>query len=180
MLKTFLMSRSPLVDIPHSNGHGRRQLGFVPVARQGNLIVSSTNTMTNEQLRAKLIELVKAQGKPFGLLIDDIAGGFTFHWPWSASGLPGSSARRLQSVPRWPPRSTRSRRGHRRHAARLTHQNRRHRQQAGNLQWLLRCGIRLGAGFGGRPCDSDLRDGSTKERDVHGPASDFAAACARS
>jgi len=26
------------------------------------------------QLRAKLIELIKAQGKPFGLLIDDIAG----------------------------------------------------------------------------------------------------------
>src|SRR5215469_6755308 len=78
VLKTFLMSRSPLVDIPHSNGHGRRQLGFVPVARQGNLIVSSTNAVTNDQLRAKLIELVKAQGKPFGLLIDDIAGGFTF------------------------------------------------------------------------------------------------------
>jgi TldD protein len=78
VLKTFLMSRSPLVDIPHSNGHGRRQLGFVPVARQGNLIVSSTNAVSDEQLRAKLIELVKAQGKPFGLLIDDIAGGFTF------------------------------------------------------------------------------------------------------
>src|ERR1700721_839300 len=71
------MSRSPLVDIPHSNGHGRRQLGFVPVARQGNLIVSSTNAVTNEQLRAKLIELGKAQGKPFGLLIDDTPRGFT-------------------------------------------------------------------------------------------------------
>jgi hypothetical protein len=34
--------------------------------------------MTDAQLRQKLIELVKAQGKPFGLLIDDIAGGFTF------------------------------------------------------------------------------------------------------
>jgi TldD protein len=78
VLKTFLMSRSPLVDIPHSNGHGRRQPGFVPVARQGNLIVSSTRTVTNDQLRAKLIELIKAQGRPFGLLIDDIAGGFTF------------------------------------------------------------------------------------------------------
>src|ERR1700751_4550039 len=78
VLKTFIMSRTALRDIPHSNGHGRRQLGFVPVARQGNLIVSSTNAVTNEQLRAKLIELVKAQGKPFGLLIDDIAGGFTF------------------------------------------------------------------------------------------------------
>ena len=78
VLKTFLMSRSPLVNIPHSNGHGRRQLGYVPVARQGNLIVSSSRTMTNQQLRQKLIELAKQQGKPFGLLIDDIAGGFTF------------------------------------------------------------------------------------------------------
>jgi TldD protein len=78
VLKTFLMSRSPLVTIPNSNGHGRRQLGYVPVARQGNLIVSSSKTMTDAQLRAKLIDLVKEQGKQFGLLIDDIAGGFTF------------------------------------------------------------------------------------------------------
>src|SRR5438874_4571841 len=34
--------------------------------------------MSNAQLRTKFIELIKAQGKPFGLLIDDIAGGFTF------------------------------------------------------------------------------------------------------
>ena len=78
VLKNFEMSRSPLVGFPHSNGHGRRQLGAVPVSRQGNLIVQSSKTMTNAQLRAKLIELIKAQGKPYGLLIDDIAGGFTF------------------------------------------------------------------------------------------------------
>jgi TldD protein len=78
VLKTFLMSRSPLINIPHSNGHGRRQLGYAPIARQGNLIVTSTNTMTDAQLRAKLIEMIKQQNKPFGLLIDDIAGGFTF------------------------------------------------------------------------------------------------------
>ncbi|HEY1924584.1 MAG TPA: metallopeptidase TldD-related protein [Candidatus Acidoferrum sp.] len=78
VLKNFEMSRSPLVGFPHSNGHGRRQLGASPVSRQGNLIVESTKTMTNAQLRAKLIELVKEQHKPYGLLIDDIAGGFTF------------------------------------------------------------------------------------------------------
>jgi TldD protein len=78
VLKTFLMSRSPLMNIPDSNGHGRRQLGFVPVARQGNLIVSSSKAVTNDQLRQQLIDLIKQQGKPFGLLIDDIAGGFTF------------------------------------------------------------------------------------------------------
>ena len=78
ILTNFEMSRSPLVGFPNSNGHGRRQLGFTPVSRQGNLIVQSSKTVTNAQLRAKLIELIKAQGKPFGLLIDDIAGGFTF------------------------------------------------------------------------------------------------------
>ena len=59
-------------------GTGGGSSGYVPVARQGNLIVSSSKTVTNEQLRQKLIELVKQQDKPFGLLIDDIAGGFTF------------------------------------------------------------------------------------------------------
>jgi len=78
VLKTFLMGRNPLVNVPHSNGHGRRQLGFVPVARQGNLIVSSTKTFTFAQLRQQLIELVKQKNLPYGLLIDDISGGFTF------------------------------------------------------------------------------------------------------
>jgi TldD protein len=78
VLKNFEMSRSPLADFPHSNGHGRRQLGATPVSRQGNLIVKSNKTVTNAQLRTKLIELVKAQNKQYGLLIDDIAGGFTF------------------------------------------------------------------------------------------------------
>jgi TldD protein len=78
VLKNFEMSRSPLVGFPRSNGHGRRQLGATPVSRQGNLIVQSSKTVTNVQLRAKLIELIKTQGKSYGLLIDDIAGGFTF------------------------------------------------------------------------------------------------------
>jgi predicted Zn-dependent protease len=78
VLKDFEMSRSPLVGFPHSNGHGRRQLGASPVSRQGNLIVESSKTVTNAELRVKLIELIKQQHKEFGLLIDDIAGGFTF------------------------------------------------------------------------------------------------------
>lgn len=78
VLKNFEMSRSPLMGFPHSNGHGRRQLGAAPVSRQGNLIVQSSKTMTNAQLRAELIKLINQQHKVFGLLIDDIAGGFTF------------------------------------------------------------------------------------------------------
>lgn len=84
ILRNFEMSRSPLVGFPKSNGHGRRQIGYAPVSRQGNLIVESSRKLTNAQLRAKLIELIKQQKKPFGLLIDDIAGGFTF----TGRGLP--------------------------------------------------------------------------------------------
>jgi TldD protein len=78
VLKAFEMSRSPLLGFPTSNGHGRRQLGAEPVSRQGNLIVESSKTVTNAKLREMLIDLIKQQGKPYGLLIDDIAGGFTF------------------------------------------------------------------------------------------------------
>ena len=41
VLKTFLMSRSPIQGIDHSNGHGRRQPGAEGVSRQSNLIVES-------------------------------------------------------------------------------------------------------------------------------------------
>lgn len=78
ILKNFLMGRSPLVDFPHSNGHGRRQLGFQPIARMGNTIVESNKTMSDAALRKLFIDEIRKQGKPFGLLIDDIAGGFTF------------------------------------------------------------------------------------------------------
>lgn len=77
ILKQFLMSRMPVKGFEHSNGHGRAQDGLMPVGRQGNLIVRSTNTVPDSQLRQKLIEEVKKQGKPFGLYFEDIAGGFT-------------------------------------------------------------------------------------------------------
>ena len=78
ILKNFEMSRQPLTGFQHSNGHGRRQVGAAPVSRQGNLIVQSSKTLSNAELRKRFIEEIKRQGKPFGLLIDDIAGGFTF------------------------------------------------------------------------------------------------------
>jgi TldD protein len=78
ILKNFEMSRQALVGFPHSNGHGRRQIGAQPVSRQGNLIIESSLKVTDEELHKKLVEEIKRQGKPFGLRIDDIAGGFTF------------------------------------------------------------------------------------------------------
>jgi len=77
ILKNFLMSRMPITNFSHSNGHGRRQAGLMPTGRQGNLIVTSTNTVKDSELRGKLIEEVKKQGKPYGLYFEDIEGGFT-------------------------------------------------------------------------------------------------------
>jgi TldD protein len=77
VLKNFLMSRMPIKGFETSNGHGRSQPGLMPTGRQGNLIVTSTQTVPESQLREKLIEEVKKQGKPYGLYFDDIQGGFT-------------------------------------------------------------------------------------------------------
>jgi predicted Zn-dependent protease len=77
VLKDFLMSRMPIKNFAHSNGHGRSQLGLMPTGRQGNLIVSSTRTVKDAELRQKLIDEVKKQGKPYGLYFEDIQGGFT-------------------------------------------------------------------------------------------------------
>jgi predicted Zn-dependent protease len=77
VLKNFLMSRMPIKGFQTSNGHGRSQPGLMPTGRQGNLIVTSTQTVPESQLREKLIEEVKKQGKPYGLYFDDIQGGFT-------------------------------------------------------------------------------------------------------
>lgn len=77
VLKTFLMSRRPLDQVPQSNGHGRRQAGYAPVSRQANLIVESSKQVSFDELRKLLVEECKKQGKPYGLLFEDISGGFT-------------------------------------------------------------------------------------------------------
>jgi predicted Zn-dependent protease len=77
ILKQFLMSRMPVKGFMQSNGHGRAQAGLMPVGRQGNLIVRSSKTVPDSQLRQELINEIKKQKKPFGLYFEDIAGGFT-------------------------------------------------------------------------------------------------------
>lgn len=77
ILRNFLMDRSPLLSFKDSNGHGRRETGFQIVARMGNTIVHASETVSYQELRRRLIAEIRRQGKPFGLLFDDIQGGFT-------------------------------------------------------------------------------------------------------
>jgi predicted Zn-dependent protease len=76
-LRTFLLSRSPLEGFPRSNGHGRREPGRDVVSRMGNLIIESGNQVPFAELRRQLLEECRRQDKPYGLLFEDIAGGFT-------------------------------------------------------------------------------------------------------
>ncbi|MGB6745800.1 MAG: metallopeptidase TldD-related protein [Terracidiphilus sp.] len=76
VLKTFLMSRLPIASFSESNGHGRAETGHVPTGRQGNLIVTSTKTVPETELRKELINEAKKQGKPYGLYFEDISSGF--------------------------------------------------------------------------------------------------------
>ena len=77
ILKTFLMSRSPIDGIDHSNGHGRREPGLEAVSRQSNLIVESKKQVSEQALRQMLIAEIKRQNKPYGLYFDEITGGYT-------------------------------------------------------------------------------------------------------
>ena len=76
VLKTFLMSRLPIASFAASNGHGRASTGHVPTGRQGNLIVTSTKTVPEAELKKLLIDEAKKQGKPYGLYFEDISSGF--------------------------------------------------------------------------------------------------------
>lgn len=77
VLKSFLNARRPGPGATKSNGHGRAEGVRRPVARQGNLQVIAHETVTRARLRELLLEEVRRQGKPFGLIIRDLAGGQT-------------------------------------------------------------------------------------------------------
>jgi predicted Zn-dependent protease len=78
VLKDFLMSRTPIKTHPQSNGHGRRSAGRTVVARQGNLVIDADRVVAYATLRKMLLEEVKKQNKPYGLMFREVTGGFTF------------------------------------------------------------------------------------------------------
>jgi len=76
VLETFLMSRQPIASVAQSNGHGRSESGHMPTGRQGNLIVTSSKSVPENELRNMLIAEAKKQGKAYGLYFEDISSGF--------------------------------------------------------------------------------------------------------
>ena len=89
ILKTFLLSRTPVEDFTHSNGHGRAAAGMRPRARMANTIVQSNKKVPYTELKKMLIEEVEKQQKPYGLIIKNIVGGSTHTYNWGYQAYKG-------------------------------------------------------------------------------------------
>ena len=60
--------------------------------------MTSTQSVPEAELRQKLIDEVKKQGKPYGLYFDDIQGGFTLTTRSLPQAFPGASRDRLSGI----------------------------------------------------------------------------------
>jgi TldD protein len=77
VLRDYIKSRTPITGSLHSNGHGRAEGVAQPMGRMGNLFVRSTKKVPIDKLKQMLLDEVRKQGKPYGLIIRDITGGST-------------------------------------------------------------------------------------------------------
>ena len=73
ILENYLLGRQPIRDFPDSNGHGRAAPGQPPVPAIGNLIVQSKQELSPGDLKKKLIDLCRQNGKPFAYYVETMA-----------------------------------------------------------------------------------------------------------
>ncbi len=70
VLKSFLTTRQPVRGMSGSNGHARLDAPFgVRGAAIGNLFIKASQTKPAAELKAQLIETIKQQNRPYGILI---------------------------------------------------------------------------------------------------------------
>ncbi len=77
VLKTFLLSRTPVDGFTHSNGHGRASVGSSAVARQSNMFITTEAPKSDADLRKMLIKECKKQKLEYGYFFKEVTGGFT-------------------------------------------------------------------------------------------------------
>jgi len=78
VFRNFLFSRSVLSPKGKSNGHGRANLGLMPVARMGNTRLTTLQPRSLPDLRDSLLARLRKAKKPYGLLVHDLSGGYTY------------------------------------------------------------------------------------------------------
>lgn len=73
-LVNYLLGREPIRDFPASNGHGRSGPGQPPAPSVGVLVVQSKQALSPEEMKKKLIEICRQEGKPYGYFVDTLSG----------------------------------------------------------------------------------------------------------
>ncbi|HEY6943858.1 MAG TPA: metallopeptidase TldD-related protein [Candidatus Acidoferrum sp.] len=84
-LTNYLLGRQPLRDFPASNGHGRAAAGMAAGPNLGVLMLRSSEPESADDLKKKVIDMVKEQGKPYGYRVETL-------------GQPGNTPRLLYRV----------------------------------------------------------------------------------
>ncbi|MBZ4191746.1 metallopeptidase TldD-related protein [Niabella beijingensis] len=77
ILRSFLMTRTPINGSSGSNGHARTAPGGIPESRQSNLVVKASESKTAAELKDLLRNEAKKQGHEYGYYFEDVQGGFT-------------------------------------------------------------------------------------------------------
>ena len=74
MLVNYLLGREPIRDFPESNGHGRAAPNQVAVPSIGNLIVQPKQSFSPGELKQKLIDICRQEGKDYGYRVETLGG----------------------------------------------------------------------------------------------------------
>ena len=74
ILVQYLLGRVPIRDFADSNGHGRAAPGQSPSPNIGNLILQPKESSSPDELKKKLIEMCKQEGKPYGYYAETLVG----------------------------------------------------------------------------------------------------------
>jgi TldD protein len=73
-LINYLVGRQPIPDFPISNGHDLAPLGGAPQPHYGVLTLRGSDAATPAELKAKLIQMCKDQGKQYAYRVETFGG----------------------------------------------------------------------------------------------------------
>ena len=73
ILTNYLLGRQPIRDFSVSNGHGRATVSRPPEPGVANLILTSSQSMSRDDLKKKMLDICREQGKPYGYLVRAVA-----------------------------------------------------------------------------------------------------------
>ena len=74
-LNNYLLGRQPVRDFPASNGHGRAAPGSLPTPSLGVFLLKSAEAQSPDELRKKIIQMIKDSGNPYAYRVDTLGPG---------------------------------------------------------------------------------------------------------